>query len=143
MRKVSRQRLSQLRHPGRNAARKMVHRAIRSGKLLRLPCEACGKSPAEAHHEDYSLPLVVRFLCPAHHAAAHRLSRTGDPHPSVESLLTNKTTVKRMLLRLPAEQHEKLRQLAFAQRRTQQECLAEAVDLWATGQIARLKRARP
>lgn len=53
-------------------ARQAVVRAIRSGVLTRGPCEVCGATPADAHHEDYSRPLDVRWLCERHHGAAHR-----------------------------------------------------------------------
>jgi len=48
-----------------------VKNAIRDGRLVRQPCEVCGKPRAEAHHDDYSKPLEVRWLCKAHHRAAH------------------------------------------------------------------------
>lgn len=47
-----------------------VERAIRAGRLVRQPCEVCGNK-AHAHHEDYTKPLDVRWLCPLHHKAAH------------------------------------------------------------------------
>lgn len=46
--------------------------AIRSGKLTRGPCEVCGQTSAEAHHDDYGQPLNVRWLCRAHHRAHHQ-----------------------------------------------------------------------
>jgi len=47
-----------------------VHYALKIGKILRKPCEVCG-SHAEAHHEDYSQPLDVRWLCSTHHKRIH------------------------------------------------------------------------
>jgi hypothetical protein len=49
-----------------------VHRAIRPGKLTKQPCEICFHSIAEAHHEDYSKPLSVIWLCDNHHKARHK-----------------------------------------------------------------------
>jgi len=46
----------------RNAAR----------KLERQPCEVCGDLNVHAHHDDYSKPLDVRWLCRSHHGAVHR-----------------------------------------------------------------------
>lgn len=55
-------------------ARSAVRDAIVSGRLERLPCEVCGAT-AEAHHDDYSRPLDVRWLCTDHHGAEHRRIR--------------------------------------------------------------------
>ena len=60
------------RNPIKNAAHTMVHNAIRDGKLKRQPCEVCGNQIAQAHHDDYSKPLDVRWLCTTHHAEWHR-----------------------------------------------------------------------
>ncbi len=57
-------------------AHRIVHRAIESGKLVRLPCEKCNSSEdIEAHHDNYNEPLNVRWLCPKHHAELHNLYR--------------------------------------------------------------------
>lgn len=61
--------------PVKRRARKAVERAIRKGEMERLPCQVCGAAPAEAHHENYADPLRVIFLCPTHHAEAHRRQR--------------------------------------------------------------------
>lgn len=53
-------------------ARSAAGRAIEAGKLLRQPCEVCQAPQAEAHHDDYSKPLDVRWLCRAHHREHHR-----------------------------------------------------------------------
>lgn len=53
-------------------ARHEVKNALRSGRMTRLPCEKCGACPTEAHHEDYSRPLDVRWLCEPHHTEEHR-----------------------------------------------------------------------
>lgn len=58
-------------YPEKYAAQTAVGNAIRDGKLKRQPCRECGKK-AHAHHEDYSKPLDVIWLCPAHHAEVHK-----------------------------------------------------------------------
>lgn len=60
-----------LRNPEKHAAHVAVRTALRSGRLLRKPCEICGDKIAEAHHDDYSKPLCVRWLCDRHHKACH------------------------------------------------------------------------
>ena len=59
------------RHPLQRKARVIVGNAIRDGRLTRQPCEVCG-AKAQAHHDDYSKPLDVRWLCTTHHAEWHR-----------------------------------------------------------------------
>jgi ribosomal protein S27AE len=63
--------------PQKFAARSQVAFAVRTGRLLRKPCEKCGQVNVEAHHDDYSKPLVVRWLCKPHHVEHHR--STGVP----------------------------------------------------------------
>ena len=48
-----------------------LDRALKSGELVREPCEVCGRKPAQAHHHDYSRPLDVHWLCQEHHKAEH------------------------------------------------------------------------
>lgn len=49
-----------------------VARAILNGRLVRKPCEQCGRSDSHAHHEDYDQPYVVKWLCPVCHSAEHK-----------------------------------------------------------------------
>lgn len=73
-------------HPEKIAAKVAVMIAVRSGKLTPLPCRVCGEK-AQAHHDDYSLPLAVIWLCPLHHGERHRLlNRYGDPSEWPEDL---------------------------------------------------------
>lgn len=53
-------------------AHKAVENALKAGKLIRGKCECgCDRKP-QAHHEDYSKPLEVRWLCQQSHKALHR-----------------------------------------------------------------------
>ena len=64
-------RLHRERYPDKYRARTAVGNAVRDGRLTREPCEACGTTErVEAHHDDYSKPLEVRWLCKAHHMTA-------------------------------------------------------------------------
>jgi len=58
-------------YPEKAIAKNKVGNAIRDGKLLRKPCEVCGAHRAQAHHDDYSKPLDVVWLCSIHHAERH------------------------------------------------------------------------
>lgn len=51
------------------SAHRKVYYALKIGKLKRKKCY-CGKV-AQAHHEDYSKPLDVKWLCDLHHKARH------------------------------------------------------------------------
>jgi hypothetical protein len=55
----------------KNFARMKVRRALESGKIERLPCQVCGARFTDAHHEDYSDPLRVVWLCRKHHLEHH------------------------------------------------------------------------
>ena len=53
-------------------ARIQTNHAIKAGRLVRQPCEVCGADDkVHAHHDDYSKPLDVRWLCPEHHREHH------------------------------------------------------------------------
>lgn len=63
------------RFPERAAARQAVLIAVRSGRLVRQTCEVCGDPQSQGHHDDYSKPLTVRWLCRKHHVEHHRNKR--------------------------------------------------------------------
>lgn len=61
-------------------AQNIAEKAIQRGILVRQPCEVCGangnfadgRSEVQAHHDDYSKPLAVRWLCQKHHHEWHK-----------------------------------------------------------------------
>jgi hypothetical protein len=53
-------------------ARKQVYVEVRAGRIIKQSCEECRIKKTEAHHDDYSKPLEVRWLCKRHHVAAHK-----------------------------------------------------------------------
>ena len=53
-------------------ARAMARIAVTRGQLVRKPCEFCGDTNSVIHHEDYSKPLEVMWLCTPCHRAHHR-----------------------------------------------------------------------
>lgn len=61
------------RHPRRASAHIAVGVAIRNGTLVRpAACPRCGAVvKVQAHHDDYSKPLVVRWMCRACHWSHH------------------------------------------------------------------------
>jgi len=70
----------QQRHPDRVSAQHAVQRAVRSGKLVRRPCEVCGATRyVHGHHDDYTKPLDVVWLCRSCHLELHRRERGPLP----------------------------------------------------------------
>lgn len=70
-------------------ARKKVQTAVRTGKLQRQPCEICGEKKAEAHHDDYSKPLEIRWLCKKHHSEYHKNKRSLSFAANAEATVYN------------------------------------------------------
>lgn len=54
-------------YPEKYKARYMLRNAVRLGKVIKGCCEVCGSPIVESHHDDYSKPLEVRWLCRLHH----------------------------------------------------------------------------
>lgn len=69
------------RYPEKEKAKWLLNRAIAAGKIIRPEfCENCkkpdrgrdGRSLIQGHHDDYSQPLVVKWLCIQCHKDYHR-----------------------------------------------------------------------
>lgn len=67
-------------NPEKRRAQKAVEAALLRGDLQRRPCERCGETKhVHAHHDDYSKPLDVMWLCAKHHKERHRELSAGAP----------------------------------------------------------------
>jgi ribosomal protein S27AE len=67
-------------------ARAKVNSAIARGKIQRQPCEMCLADKAQAHHEDYTQPFAVRWLCNECHQEHHRQDREFNRYGRCEQL---------------------------------------------------------
>ena len=63
-------------------AQLITHNAVKTGKLIPQPCEVCGNPKVQKHHDDYSKPLEVRWLCSLHH---HRHHKWLEDSPQLQS----------------------------------------------------------
>lgn len=77
---------ARLRNPHKYQAHSAVNNAIRDGRLVRQPCEVCGQPDTQAHHEDYSKPLDIHWLCRKHHLLRH--GKVAYQDASVPSAVT-------------------------------------------------------
>lgn len=60
-------------HPAERAAQRILQSAIESDKIKKQPCEICGSvKRVHGHHDDYTKPLDVHWLCPACHSRHHK-----------------------------------------------------------------------
>jgi hypothetical protein len=59
------------------AAHAAVRVALRQGTLKRGRCEVSGSLRVDAHHDDYTRPLSVRWLARKWHQRLHVLLRAG------------------------------------------------------------------
>jgi len=65
------------RYPERRAAHVALGNALRDGRVTRpTACDACGSGGRRhGHHDDYTKPLKVRWLCVPCHTEAHHGAR--------------------------------------------------------------------
>lgn len=57
------QRIRRKKNPEKYKAYNAVSNAVRVGRLVREPCVYCGDPKSQGHHDDYSKPLDVRWVC--------------------------------------------------------------------------------
>ena len=79
-----------MKHPDRAKARGIIMTAVRNGKIYKpTRCSVNNDRCAgqiEGHHEDYSDPLDVVWLCRFHHLEIHRIKRDADYGISAEEI---------------------------------------------------------
>jgi len=75
-------------NPEKYVAHTIVGNAVRDGKIVKGSCVLCGVAKnVDAHHDDYTAPLDVTWLCRKCHGATHReinemkreILRSGTP----------------------------------------------------------------
>lgn len=80
----------------KNNARAYAKVYLRRGHLQRGPCEVPGCAErAEMHHDDYTKPLEVRWLCREHHAMWHAEHGYIDANPQPENAQRPKPSMPR------------------------------------------------
>lgn len=64
-------------YPARIRARSLVRHEVLNGRLIRPDlCSECNKTGrVEGHHDDYTKPLIVRWLCDSCHKLWHRKNK--------------------------------------------------------------------
>lgn len=90
-------------NPEKVRAHQIVSSAIRNGLLVRPAfCESCLQAKRiDAHHEDYSQPLVVRWLCRKCHIARDRARAAERVLAAVAASEATESRRPRRVLRLP------------------------------------------
>lgn len=73
-------------NPLAKAVHKEFARAVKDGRVVKAAaCEDCGRDNTrlEGHHDDYSKPLEVRWLCGSCHRLHHKAMEKGEAHEAV------------------------------------------------------------
>lgn len=65
------EKLQRSKTPEKNKARRALGFAVAEGKIQKQPC-VCGATRVQGHHEDYSKPLEVIWMCASCHSKLHR-----------------------------------------------------------------------
>ena len=68
-------RACRLRNPWVGEVHGKVQVALRNKVISRGPCQRCGNTKSEAHHEDYTKPLEIMWLCRRCHIAVDQRHR--------------------------------------------------------------------
>lgn len=76
-------------YPEKREAHYIVGNAIRDGKLIKQPCMECGSLDVEAHHDDYSKPLDVIWVCNKHHKQKDKERRLRESESRTKNGNTN------------------------------------------------------
>ena len=61
-------------HKERISAQRKAQYALNRGKIFKEPCSVCGETISVMHHDDYSKPLEITWLCVSHHQYLHSLA---------------------------------------------------------------------
>jgi ribosomal protein S27AE/uncharacterized protein YlaI len=65
-------------NPEKKKAHSLVQTAIRNGSIIKQQCLVCGDSNSHAHHDDYTKPLEIKWLCHIHHMELHSMLKARE-----------------------------------------------------------------
>lgn len=71
------------RNPEKRRAHRKVEVEIRTGRMAKQPCSECGNEKSQAHHDDYTKPLDVIWLCALHHKRRHVMLKEQGRDPDL------------------------------------------------------------
>jgi len=55
----------------RSNCRSYANVYLNRGKIIKEPCENCGSSHSQMHHDNYDKPLEIRWFCRSCHLKLH------------------------------------------------------------------------
>ena len=58
-------------YPEKWKARSQLRNAVKLGNIQKQFCRVCGEIKVQGHHDDYSKPFDVIWLCQQHHTKKH------------------------------------------------------------------------
>lgn len=70
-------------HRLQRQAHSAVSVALKNGTITKTVCVVCGADRVEGHHDDYSKPLEVVWLCRPHHGERHAALRKEGRDPNL------------------------------------------------------------
>lgn len=71
---MNRNKQKDIKNPEKRLAWYELSKAINRGDIIKKPCQECNSTVRiHGHHDDYSKPLEVIWLCPLHHRRHHKL----------------------------------------------------------------------
>jgi hypothetical protein len=65
-------------NPEKHRAHRHINNRIAKGTLKRQPCEVCGNTKSQAHHDDHSKPDEINWLCDKHHKERDKLLKNSS-----------------------------------------------------------------
>lgn len=109
--------------------RHLTTQAVSRGEIKKLPCSVCGSNKSEAHHLDYSDPMLLEWLCREHHQEWHKRHKAIAPVVTQEILeIIGDRFLERTAIWVPKDLHYEFKKLAVDQRKTFEEMLRVLID---------------
>jgi hypothetical protein len=59
-------------------ARWQAKYALKTGRIVKRPCNHCGSDKSEMHHPDYYKPLEIEWLCRPCHHQTHKTTKGNE-----------------------------------------------------------------